>query len=101
MKFTQNQREHLQDLLERGEITADQANVEKVKMARVQLVTGRLPMQVRKALNEAVKRGEIGHMAKSGRKPEAYFNPSFEYMARQARNEHERSVLKALASICR
>jgi len=48
MRLTQNQIEHLQDLLERGEITADQASVEKVKMARVQLVTCRIPAQVRK-----------------------------------------------------
>jgi hypothetical protein len=53
MKLTQNQVEQPQDLLERGEITSDQANVEKVKMARVQLVTGRMPMHVRKALNAA------------------------------------------------
>lgn len=100
MKFTQNQLEHLQDLLQRGEITADQANVEKVKMARVQLVTGKVPMQVRKALNAAVKIGELGHFKKDGRKPEAYFHPSFEYLAKEARGNHERETLNALLRVC-
>jgi hypothetical protein len=99
MKLTQNHVEHLQDKLDRGEMTADQANVEKVKMARVQLVTCRMPMAVRKALNAAVKRGELSHMPKDGRKPEAYYHPTFEYLAKQARNEHERNTLKALAGV--
>jgi hypothetical protein len=99
MKLTQNHVEYLKDQLERGEMTADQANVEKVKMARVQLVTRSLPSAVRKALNAAVKNGELCRMPKDGRKPEAYYHPSFEYLAKQARNEHERSTLKALAGV--
>lgn len=97
MNLSQNQLEHLQDMMQRGILTADQANVEKVKMTRVQLVLGRLPQQVRAALNAAVKRNELGHMKKDGRKPEAYFHPTFDYLARQERNEHERCVIKALA----
>ena len=99
MRLTQNHIEHLQDLLERGEITAEQANVEKVRMARVQLVTGKLPAQIRKTLNAAVKRGELGHWKKDGRKPEVYFHPAFDYMARKARGEHERNTLNALAGV--
>jgi saccharopine dehydrogenase-like NADP-dependent oxidoreductase len=99
MKLTQNHIEHLQDLLERGEITADQANVEKVKMARVQVVTGRLPAQVRKALNNAVKCGELCHSKKNGKKPEVYYHPNFEYLAKQAQREHEQATLKALAGV--
>ncbi len=95
----QNDLEHLQDMIQRGEMTADQANVAKVKMMRVQLVTCRLPAQVRKALNEAVKRGELCHAKKEGRKPEAYYHPTFEYLAKQARADHERSTLMALAGV--
>jgi len=60
-------------------------------MARVHLVTCKIPAQVRKALSLAVKRGELGHWKKDEKKPEAYFHPDFEHLARQARKEHENS----------
>ena len=97
MKLTQNHIEHLQDLMERGEITADQANVEMVKMGRVRLVTGKLPAKVRKALNNAVKAGELGHLKKEGKKPEAYFHPTFDYLAKQARRNYEIKTIRSLA----
>lgn len=99
MQIKQNDLEHIQDMLQRGEITADQANVKKVLMQRVQLVTTKIPSQVRKALNEAVKRGELSHIKKDGHKPEAYFHPTFEYLAKKERNDHERNVLSALAGV--
>lgn len=100
MRLKQNHIEHLQDLLQRGEITAEQANVEKVKMARVQLVVGRLPSDVRKALNAGVKRGELGYMKKDGHKPEAYFHPNFEHLAIGDRNQKARAVANAVGGIC-
>jgi hypothetical protein len=99
MELKQNDREHLQDMVQRGELTADQANVKKILMQRVLLVTGRIPAGVRKALNEATKRGELGHMKKDGHKPEAYYNPTFDYLARSERNAHERSVIQAVAGV--
>ena len=99
MEMKQNDREHLQDMVQRGEMTADQANVAKVRMRRVQLVTGRIPAQVRKALNEAVKRGELGHMKKDGYKPEAYYHPTFSHLAKCERRKHEYSVLNAVAGV--
>lgn len=99
MELKQNDRERLIDLVQRDEMTADQANVAKVRMMRVQLVTSRIPTQVRKALNEAVKRGELGHMKKDGHKPEAYYHPTFDYLAKQERSEHERGIFKALAGV--
>lgn len=99
MKLQQNDRERLVDLVQRGEMTAAQANVQKVLWQRVLLVTSRVPADVRKALNEAVKRGDLGHMKKDGNKPEAYFHPTFEYLAKQERREHERMVLNALVKV--
>ena len=99
MALTQNHIEHLQDLLLRGEITADQANVEKVRMGRVQLVTGKLPAQVRKSLNAAVKSKHLGHYKKDGHKPEAYFHPAFDYLAREARNKHAQRTATAIAGV--
>lgn len=98
-KLSQNDIEHLQDLLTLGKITSDQANVEKVRMARFQLVTTRLPSQVRKALDNAVRDGILGHLKRDGRKPEAYYHPDFEHFATQARREHEKNVLTALLSV--
>lgn len=99
MRLSQNDMEHLQDQVRQGLMTAEQANVEKVRMQRV-LLAGRIPADVRKALNAAVKRGELGHMKKDGNKPEAYYHPTFEYLAKGARAEHERSVARALLAVC-
>lgn len=99
MGLKQNDREHLIDMVERGEMTADQANVKKVLMQRVLLVTTQIPADVRKALNAAVKRGELGHMKKDGQKPEAYYHPTFDYIAKAERRDHERNTLQALAGV--
>lgn len=99
MRLSKNDMEHLQDQVLQGLMTAEQANVEKVRMQRV-LLAGRIPADVRKALNAAVKRGELGHMKKDGNKPEAYYHPTFEYLAKGARAEHERSVVRALLAVC-
>ena len=92
MNLTQNEIERLKDLMELGELTADQANVEKVKIARVQMVINKLPAAVRKALNSAVRSGELGHLKKDGHKPETYYHKSFEHLAIGARNTRERSI---------
>lgn len=97
MSLKQSELDQIQRRLELGEITADEANVEKVKMVRVQLITTRLPAQVRKVLNKAVRNGELGHIKKEGKKPEAYFHPKFEYLVAGERNKAEREVLNALA----
>lgn len=99
MELKQNDLERLTDHLQRGLITVEQANVEMVRIKRVRLVIGSMPAAVRKSLGEAVKRGELGHMAKDKNKPEAYFHPSFEYIARQERRDHERNALNALAGV--
>jgi len=99
MNLTQNQLEDLQNRMMIGELTAERANIEKVKIQRV-LVVSHLPHDVRKSLNFAVKNGELGHMKKDGKKPEVYFNPIFEYLARSERNTVERETIKALSSVC-
>ena len=100
MKLNQNDRESLTDKVNTGVMSAAEANVEMVRARRVLLVTSRIPADVRKALNDAVKRGYLGHSKKEGRKPEAYFHPTFDYLAKAERNEHERSVARALLAIC-
>lgn len=100
MNLNQNDLEYIMDMMQQGKLTVDEANVEKVRMMRVQLVTAKIPAAVRRALNEAVKSGYLAHMPKKQNKPEAYYHPAFEYLAKQERRSHEISVLNALKSIC-
>ena len=98
MPLIQNHIGHIQNKVELGELTIDQANVEMVKMARFRLVINSLPKQVRNSLNAAVKSGELGHFKKDGHKPEAYFVPEWEHLAKCARCDHEQSI-KGCAAI--
>ena len=98
--ITQNNRERLFDKLERKLMTADEANVQLVLQERVREVRNRLPAQVRKALNAAVKNGVLCHMKKDGIKPEVYYHPNFKHLAIEARNEHVRALQRALQATC-
>jgi len=91
----QNDIESLKDLMQRGGLTADQANVQMVRNERFRIVLNGLPAQVRRALNQAVKRGELGRIPKDGHKPECYYHPTFRYLAVAARNNREREVIGA------
>ena len=94
-----NIQERVRDRMQRGEITAAQGNVEIVRARRVLLVRGPLLNTVRKALNDAVKRGELGHMKKDGHKPEAYYHPTFEYLAIGERKAAEDQVAEAVKRV--
>jgi hypothetical protein len=97
-KLSQNDLEHLRDLVQRREITADEANVLKVRMARFSVVT-KLDANVRTVLNAAVKAGELGHKKKDGHKPELYYHPNFEHLANEERNLAEKRALEAIAGV--
>ncbi|HXS58512.1 MAG TPA: hypothetical protein VN726_20430 [Hanamia sp.] len=64
MTSKQNILDTVQDKLQRGELTAAQANVLMVQMEGVRVVRGKVMSDVRKALSEAVKNGELGHIKK-------------------------------------
>ena len=95
----QNDIEHLQDLIYRGEMSADEANVQMVRNERFRLITGKCPQRIRNALNSAVKSGVLGHKKKDGHKPECYYHPTFEFMADAARKSHEESIVNACKKI--
>jgi hypothetical protein len=97
-RLTQNDMEWLEDMIQRGEMTVERANIEKVRMARV-LVVSKLPAMVRASLNSAVKTGELCHKKKNGRKPEVYYHPNFEHLANEERNSVEKQTLEALAGV--
>lgn len=91
----QNAREYATDQLQQGKISADQANVLMVQMEGVRIVRGKVPREVRKALNDAVKLGELGHMKKDGFRPEVYYHKNAKPKAIEIRNrEHYESIQK-------
>jgi hypothetical protein len=59
-----------------GNMNTDQANVYIVQLMGARIITGRIPSSVRKALNAAVKAGELGHIKRNDLKPEAYHHNS-------------------------
>lgn len=99
MAINQNDLEYLKDMIQRGEMTPDKANVEMVRMARVRVIQARVPSDVRKALNAAVKSGELCHKKKDHHKPEVYYHPNFEHLANAERSKIEKESLEALAGV--
>ncbi len=100
MQDQQNNRERLLDRLDRKEITVEEANVQLVRQERFRVVH-KLPASVRKALNAAVKSGQLGHFKKDGVKPEVYFHPNFKHLAVEERNKHVYALKRALTAICK
>lgn len=95
----QNDRERLTDKIQRGILSAAEANIEMVRNERFRIVH-KLSRDVRKALNDAVKRGELGHMKKDGMRPEVYYHPTFKHMAIKARNKEFNAGIRALKYVC-
>lgn len=61
MTTYQNAVEIAKDKMQQGLISVDEANVLIVQLIGVRVVSGKMPSQVRKALNEAVKNGKLGY----------------------------------------
>lgn len=90
--------EYAMDKMRQGKINADQANVMIVQMMGVREVVNKLPMQVRKALNSAVKSGELGHIKKEGLKPEVYHHKNARARALDFRANVEREKIKTISN---
>lgn len=88
-----NTLERARDLLARGVITVAEANVMMIRGEGVRLITNRLTRDLRMALNQAVKAGNLGHLPKEGHKPEAYFKPEQIGRAHELRRVAEAKVL--------
>jgi cell wall assembly regulator SMI1 len=96
----QNDIERLKDKIKLGQMTADEANVEMVRIERVNLILNSIPRDVRNALNKAVKAGYLSHKKKNGLRPEVYYHPDFEYLANEKINNHAESLIEALKKVC-
>lgn len=95
----QNNRERVMDQLNRGVISADEANVQMVLDERFRMVVHRLPREIRKALNDAVKNKKLGHLKKDGLKPEVYYHPNFKYLAIEARNKIAKEKVASIQKV--
>lgn len=94
--ISQNDIEYFRDMVQRGEMSAAEANVEMVLTGRVRIVRGKLPKDVRAALDGAVRAGTLGHMSKNKYFPECYYHPKFDYLARAERNKIAEETIAAL-----
>lgn len=99
MTSYQNAVDHATDQLRRGLINADQANVLIVQIMGVRIVRGKLTVQVRKALNAAVKAGELGHIKAEGLRPEVYHHKNARARALEVRDEAFREATQTLKSV--
>jgi hypothetical protein len=99
--ISQNDMEYLQDMVQRGEMSANEANVEMVLTGRVRIVRGKLPKDVRIALNEAVKAGILAHMPRNKYLPECYYHPKFDYLARAERNKIAEETISTIKKIAK
>lgn len=99
--ISQNDMEYLQDMVQRGEMSANEANVEMVLTGRVRIVRWKLPKDVRIALNEAVKAGILAHMPRNKYLPECYYHPKFDYLARAERNKIAEETISTIKKIAK
>lgn len=95
----QNIIESIKDKLQRGLISAADANVEIVRALRYTIVTRSLPRDVRAAYNSAVKSGRLGHYKKGIYTPECYYHPTFDYLARAEIAKHKKMTMDAVAKV--
>jgi hypothetical protein len=99
MPSYQTAKEYALNEMQIGNIDAAQANVLMVQMMGVRVIKSRIPSDVRKALNGAVKKGELGHMKKDGLKPEVYYHKNARAEAIVQREREMRSILGTLKNV--
>jgi len=94
-ELSQSEVNHLLHRVEIGEITAEEFNILKIRGERVKIIKTRIPQEIRRQYNAAVKRGELGHKKKEGYQPEVYYHPSFSHLVGEVRNRAERELRTA------
>lgn len=95
----QNEIERIKDLVNLGKMTKEQGNVELVRAEGVRIVH-KVPREIRKVLNAAVKRGELGHLKSKGVKSEVYFHPNSLSKALKIRAEEINLACRLMNKVC-
>ena len=99
--LSQNDLEYIKDQMQQGLMTAEEANIQKVRMGRFSIIKNKLPQSVRKALMAGVKSGLLKRKMKTDKNPEYFYHPDFEYLAKQEIYSQQCKVIEALKSICK
>lgn len=87
------------DQVDRGNITADQANVEIIRMMGVREINGRISRETRRSLMDAVKKGELGRIAKTTYSPEFFFHPNSEWRAKEMKDRITKQSFKSILKV--
>lgn len=74
-------------------------NVENILVAATRIIRGRVPAQVRKELNAAVKAGVLGHLKRDGLKPEIYFHPDHLHGAIERQKREAAYSVQCIATV--
>lgn len=87
-----------QEEMRKGNMTVAEANVYIIQLEGVHVVT-KMDKNTRKALNEAVKNGVLGHIKSEGLKPEVYHHKNARENALVKRDEIARNKINAISKI--
>ncbi len=96
----QNNLEYIKDQMQIGLMSAEQANIEKVRIERFSIIKNKLPQSVRKALMAGVKSGLLKRKMKTDKNPEYFYHPEFEYLAKQEIYSQQCKLIQSLKEIC-
>lgn len=88
-----------EEMKERMATGTEFRNVQNIIVAATRVIRGRVPAEVRKELNAAVKVGLLGHLKKDGLKPEIYYNPDHKWGAVERQNREAEYAAKCIASV--
>ena len=99
MTSPQNAKEHVKDQFQQGNLTAAEANVRLIQIAGIRVVSGKMPADLRKVLNDAVKRGDLGRVKKDGLKPEVYHHKNARPRAIEEQNRIAREKADSLKGL--
>ena len=100
MNSYQNALEWVQDKIKQGVEFEHGPNAEVIRAIGVKLIAGKIPAQVRKELNAAVKAGYLGRLKKDGLLPEAYFHPNSRPRAIEERRREAMQGIEAIKKVC-
>lgn len=74
-------------------------NVEQILTEATRVVRGRIPMQIRKELMDAVKAGVLGRLKKDGLKPEIFFHPDHRHGACERQKKEAAYSISCIAKV--
>ena len=74
-------------------------NVTAILYHATRVVRGKIPAQVRKELNTAVKDGVLGHLKRDGLKPEIYYHPDHKHGAIERQSREAFAAIENIAKV--